>query len=104
MSYVISVPPDRLFNTCLRTVLICFLSISVFTLPQDLKAQCNSTGAKSGGVFIDDNSGGVFTMQDPNNARISDDLRVTAVSTPDFPDNTTHYLRISGFGFFVPST
>jgi len=66
-------------------------------------AQYSTSGPLSGSTFSDDNSVGDFSFNIPVNAIASDNTRSTASALLTLLNGDTHYLKVTGFGFSIPS-
>jgi hypothetical protein len=58
-----------------------------------------STGPNSPGTMADDSATGTVTWTNPDNAKLSDNVYVTATGTLV----PTHYLKATNFGFSIPT-
>lgn len=75
-----------------------FLFISNNTI-----AQCVSSNSQSGTIFTDEGSTGVYSFVNPDQAKDADNKGATASSLAILLSGTTHYLKITGFNFSIPS-
>ena len=66
-------------------------------------AQYSIQGPLSGSSFSDDNSIGNFAFSIPGNAVTSDDSRSSAKALLVLLNGNTHYLKVTGFGFSIPT-
>jgi len=66
-------------------------------------AQYSTLGPLSGSTFSDDNSVGDFPFNIPGNTIASDNTRSTASALLTLLNGDTHYLKVTGFGFSIPS-
>lgn len=66
-------------------------------------AQYSTLGPLSGSTFSDDNSVGDFPFNIPGNTVASDNARSTASALLTLLNGDTHYLKVTGFGFSIPS-
>ena len=66
-------------------------------------AQYSTQGPLSGTTFTDDNSVGDFSFSSPGNAIASDNSRSSASALLTLLNGDTHYLKVTGFGFSIPS-
>lgn len=61
-----------------------------------------SEGPNSGGTFSNDSAVGVYSWGSAGNAANSDDAYALA-STPPFSSGDSNYLKVTNFGFSIPS-
>src|SRR5258705_8644268 len=66
-------------------------------------AQYSTLGPLSGSTFSDDNSVGTVSFSSPGNAAASDDVKSSASTLIALFDGDTHYLKVTGFGFSIPT-
>lgn len=66
-------------------------------------SQYSMEGPLNGTVFSDDNSIGNFAFSTPGNAVNSDNIRSSANALLILLNGNTHYLKVTGFGFSIPS-
>jgi len=66
-------------------------------------SQYSTQGPLNGSTFSDDNSVGNFPFSIPANAVVSDNNRSSANALLILLNGNTHYLKVTGFGFSIPS-
>ena len=66
-------------------------------------SQYSTQGPLSGSSFSDDNSIGNFAFSIPGYAVTSDDDRSSAKALLVLLNGNTHYLKVTGFNFSIPS-
>lgn len=83
------------------------LSLITFSIPSSLlfSQSCSGTGPNSPGTVANDNSVGTISFSNVNNAKTSNDQYSTAgVLLGVITTTTTNYLKLSNFGFSLPSS
>lgn len=68
-----------------------------------LLSQYSTAGPTSGSNFSNDNSIGDFSFSTPPNAAASDNSRSSASALLVLLNGSTHYLKVTGFGFSIPA-
>lgn len=75
----------------------------LFTGSHLLKAQCYATSTVNGSTAFNDNTIGTLGFSNVNNAIISDNTSATATAIVSLFTGSSNYLKVTGFGFNVPS-
>jgi hypothetical protein len=93
-------PPRQLAIASIRAVIFtCFLCV---VTPQS-KAQCFASSTVSGTTAVNDASIGSLAFNNTNNAFTSDNNRANATALAVLFSGSTNYLKVTGFGFSIPS-
>lgn len=63
-----------------------------------------SQGPNSPGTAVDDSSVGTLAWTNPTNAEVSDGIYATATNPVSGTPAVTHYLKVTNYGFSIPTT
>ena len=80
-------------------IFICLFGLSTF----QSKAQCFASSTVSGATAVNDNSIGTLDFNNEGNSFSSDNQRASATALVALFSGGTHYLKVTGFGFNIPS-
>ncbi len=93
-------PVNRLRNAASYKQLFLYI---LFCIPGFVKSQCIATSAQNGSQAVNDNSIGTIAFVNPGNALASNNSRAVATAPVALFTGSSNYLKITGFGFTIPS-
>ena len=95
-------PPIPLIRS--NTIAIILFCFALFTTAQ-MHAQCTAAGPNNPGAAKDSAyPGSNFAFNSPNNVLVSDGSYATAASIVSLVSGQTDYLKVSNFGFTIPTS
>jgi hypothetical protein len=93
--------PHHPFSMASSRAAILFFLCSIITVQS--KGQCFASSTISGTTAVNDNSIGTLAFNNEGNSFSSDNQRASATALVALFTGGTHYLKVTGFGFNIPS-